>query len=634
MTTLAVAVNGSAVAFVAETQTFNYGDDLVEVRPITPEEFLVCDESRFVAPEGEEWIRCDRVLREHKVLVLRGDAGTGRHTAALRQLLNHVKPERIHELEPTWTQPQRRFLPPAVAGHGYIIDLSDTAKEPSEDFGKALLSWPKEGQALLVVLVTGDIWAGQWTHQLRDQLVSLPSPNARRLVARQLNARGASNRTFLLSHEALAPIWTSSPRAEDASRLAEIIRKSSSLNVGDIAAEYGGWEAWLDKKFPAQLGSRTLLWSAALCDGGRRLSILQMSEALRRKLGEDRGPAAVLADAPASKRLDDAHIKRVGDRVQLAPECHGLPAAARRHLWDECQLHRDLLTDWAVNQAANLPADDAEKVVEALLELTLHFRDKAIINKLRDALLTKRRSTLAQALSKAAIDSRFGPYIRGRLYNWLANSPSQERVDLVAEVCGGAFGRQAPERALVRLHLAALKTTNALSIPLAAAFTSLAISHRQTVLQTLFKWLDTPESERAGIVAFLGLASTHKGMVLLCGSHLQELSRPEDQEAFSFTIRQGLARPETQEATYKIMTGWKSMVERDQLPESLVIEILASSLAPSIKDNVITRLMMPDEVLDMNTFWGKVLLRAAQQLPQTPEPMSSPSLVIHRSESF
>ncbi|WP_336203708.1 hypothetical protein [Nonomuraea sp. LPB2021202275-12-8] len=195
----------------------------------------------------------------------------------------------------------------------------------------------------------------------------------------------------------------------------------------------------------------------------------------------------------------------------------------RRHLWDECELHRDLLTEWAVEQAAALPADDAGRVVDALLDLTLLFRDKAIINKLRDALLMQRRSSLAQALSKAAIDPRFGSYIRGRLYNWLSNNPSQERIDLVAEVCGGTFGEQAPERALVRLHRAALKSDPS-SIPLATAFTSLATAHRQTVLWTLIKWLDIPESERAGIVAFLGLASTHKGTVLLCGPRLQELA--------------------------------------------------------------------------------------------------------------
>ncbi|MFI7640544.1 hypothetical protein [Nonomuraea sp. NPDC049400] len=619
MTTPTVFVNGSAVAFVAGTQNFNnFGDDLVEVRPMTPEELLVCDESRFVAPQSEEWTQCGRVLREHNVLVLLGDAGTGRHTAALRQLLNHCEPERIHELECTWTQPQRRFLPPAEAGKGYIIDLSDTTKEPSEEFGKGLLSWAKESKALLVVLVTGDVWTGRWTNHLRDQLVPLPSPNARRLVERQLTALGAGNRTFLLDHEVLAPIWASCPRAEDASRLADIIRKSASLKAEDIAAEYGGWEAWLDTKFPKRLGSRTLLWSAALCNGGRRLSILQMSEALRRKLGEDRGPAAVLSDDPASKRLDEAHVRRFGDRVRLAPECHGLAAAVRRHLWDECELHRDLLTEWAVDQAANLPADDAGRVVDALLDLTLLFRDKAIINKLRDALLIQRRSSLAQALSKAAIDPRFGSYIRGRLYNWLSNNPSQERIDLVAEACGGTFGEQAPESALVRLHRAALKTPDPGSTPLATAFTSLATAHRQIVLQALFKWLDTPESERAGIVAFLGLASTHKGMALLCGPHLQELARREDQESFAFTIRQALAREDTREPTYMVMKSWKSMAERDQLPENFIIEILAASLATSIEDNVLAHLMTPDEVLDMRTFWGKVLLRAARYHEPTP----------------
>ncbi|MEV7968267.1 hypothetical protein AB0O34_20125 [Sphaerisporangium sp. NPDC088356] len=291
MTTLEVSVSDRATAFVAGVQHFNnYGEELVEVRVIADDELAPCGNDRFVAPEGEDWDRFGLLLRTHRIVVLLGDAGTGRHTAALWQLLGCSPREALHELEPTWSRPQRRLLPPAEAGHGYVLDLFNATEEPAEDFGKGLLSWVRESEAFLVVLVTGRVWAGPWTQPLKHLLVSLPSPDARDLIERQLDTLSLDDRVHLLDEEPLAKIFGSAPRAEDAARLAEIIRKSTILKVEDIADEYSGWKGWLEEKFPKPLGTRTLFWSAALCDGGRTMSILQLSEALRVELGEDRSP--------------------------------------------------------------------------------------------------------------------------------------------------------------------------------------------------------------------------------------------------------------------------------------------------------------------------------------------------------
>ncbi|MEV1246925.1 hypothetical protein ACIBO2_09465 [Nonomuraea sp. NPDC050022] len=617
MTTLEVSVSDTATAFVAGVQHFNnYGEDLVEVRAITDGELAVCGDDRFVAPDSEEWDRFGPLLREHHVVVLLGDAGTGRHTAALRQLLDRSPREKLHELEPTWSRPQRRLLPPAEAGHGYVLDLSNATEEPAEDFGKGLLSWPRESAAFIVVLVTGRVWAGPWTQHLKHLLVPLPSPDAHDLVEQQLVAFGLKDRAHLLDEEPLAKIFGSSPRAEDAARLAEIIGKSTSLKAEDIADEYSGWESWLEKKFPRPLGTRTLLWSAALCDGGRTLSILQMSEALRVKLGDNRGPAAVLADTIASKRLEEAHIIRRGDRAYLAPNHHGLATAARRHLWDEFQLYRELLTEWAVQQAAELPPDDAARVIDALLDLALHFRDGEIIKRLRHVLLANNRSFLAQALSNAAIDPRFGPYIRARLYTWLAYNPPQQLVELVAEVCGGVFGKKEPTMALVRLQRAALKTKEVDSEILAKAFTSLGGKHRQIVFDTVIGgWFDKPVTERAGIVAVLGLASTDEGIIALCGPDGADISDPRDRFGLIATFRRALDREDTREAAVRVIGTWKGVAERGLLPEDLVIEVLGASLAPTLEDNIMQR-YLETGALDVRTFWGKVFLKAAQCLAE------------------
>ncbi|MET8989367.1 hypothetical protein ABZW49_28290 [Nonomuraea wenchangensis] len=617
MTTLEVSVSDTATAFVAGVQHFNnYGEELVEVRAITDDELAVCGDDRFAAPDSEEWDRFGPTLREHHVVVLLGDTGTGRHTAALRQLLDRSPRKALHELEPTWSRPQRRLLPPSEAGHGYVLDLSNATEEPAEEFGKGLLSWARESEAFLVVLVTGRVWAGPWTQHLKHLLVPLSSPDARNLVERQLDAFGLDDRAHLLDEEPLAKIFGSSPRAEDAARLAEIIRTCTNLKAKDIADEYSGWEGWLEKEFPGPLGTRTLLWSAALCDGGRTLSILQMSEALRVKLGESRGPAAVLADTITSKRLEEAHIVRRGDRAYLAPNHHGLAVAARRHLWDEFQLYRQLLTEWAVQQAAELPPDDAARIIDALLDLALHFRDGEIIKRLRHVLLANNRSFLAQALSNAAVDPRFGPYIRARLYTWLAKNPPQQLVELVAEVCGGVFGKEEPAMALVRLQRAALKTKDVDSEILAKAFTSMAGKHRQIVFDTVIGgWLDKPATERAGIVAVLGLASSDEGITALCGLDGAEISDPRDRFGLVATFRRALDREDTQEAAVRVIGMWEGLAARRLLPEELVIEVLGASLAPTLKDNIMQR-YLKNGALDVTTFWGKVFVKAAQCLAE------------------
>ncbi|MEV7968268.1 hypothetical protein AB0O34_20130 [Sphaerisporangium sp. NPDC088356] len=284
----------------------------------------------------------------------------------------------------------------------------------------------------------------------------------------------------------------------------------------------------------------------------------------------------------------------------------------RRHLWDEFQPYRQLLTKWAVQQTAELPPDDAARVIDALLDLALHFRDGEIIKRLRYVLLANNRSFLAQAFSNAAIDPRFGSYIRARLYTWLATNPPQQLVELVAEVCGGVFGEKEPVTALVRLQRAALKTKDADSEILAKAFTSLAIKHRRIVFDTVIGgWLGKPATERAGIVAVLGLASTDDGITALCGPDGADISNPRDRLGLVTTFRRALKREDTREAARKILGTWERVAARGLLPEDLVIEVLGASLAPDLEDNIMQR-YLENGALDVRTFWGKVFVKAAQ----------------------
>ncbi|GEM_PF-59157 len=106
----AVNVRDHAVAYVAQTQVFNYGEDFVEVSLVSDADLAACAEGRFVPPGGQ-WHDATGKLVASGALIVTGERGSGRRTAALR-LLNGVSADGpIYELAPTWKRPGVNVLP-------------------------------------------------------------------------------------------------------------------------------------------------------------------------------------------------------------------------------------------------------------------------------------------------------------------------------------------------------------------------------------------------------------------------------------------------------------------------------------------------------------------------------------------
>src|SRR6516162_9706954 len=81
----AVNVLDHAVAYVAQTQVFNYGEDFVEVSLVPDADLAACAEDRFVPPGGQ-WQGAAGKLEAFGALIMTGERGSGRRTAALRLL--------------------------------------------------------------------------------------------------------------------------------------------------------------------------------------------------------------------------------------------------------------------------------------------------------------------------------------------------------------------------------------------------------------------------------------------------------------------------------------------------------------------------------------------------------------------
>jgi hypothetical protein len=598
----AVNVKDHAVAYVGQTQVFIFGDDFVEVSVVPEADLAACADGRFVQPGGQ-WQDAARKLGTFGGLIVTGERGSGRRTAALRLLDGVMADGLIYELAPTWKRPGINVLP-ALANARCLLDMSEPSTEPAPaDFGRKLLDWARENDICLVVIATDEAGASRWAGSAG---IRLRSPDARELAERELRASGAGEgdlRTAILDDPAFVRIWKSAPKAEDARRLARLIMEGIDLSPDEITSEYQGWREWIDDILPKKkFGTRTLMWAAAFCDGGQRRSVLQMSEDLRRRLDDDRGPAAILSDDPSSRRLADAEIERNGDTVRLSPARHGLAEALRGYLWDEFEDPelRGILTDWLVAQLARLSFDDADRVARSVLDLVIRFRDDTLLRALRDKLTGDKRPLAVRTLSQAALDPRFGAHVRASLYHWARTSKTH--ADLVAEVCSGAFGDQQPGMALVRLGWAAQNSMPD-SPALASALALLAAHHPEAVLRSIAKWFAEYDPPTAGINAFLALASTSSGAGLLCGRADPAGGQTGFRENLIGYFQRSLSEPSSYEAAISVLRSWENFSNNGAISSQTAIGVLGKALEPALGKNPMSRLL--PGFPGMDTFWGQ-----------------------------
>jgi hypothetical protein len=601
----AINLSGPGPAFIGGTQIFNYGDDFIELGSVWEDDLAPCAPDRFVPPGGQ-WAAAFSKLEAFKAVIIRGERGSGRRTAALRLLTDIRSTGPLYELTPTWKRPWIKMLPPASPGARYLLDMSEPTTESARaDFARDLRTWAREGHAYLVVITTDEEGSQRWAGTAGDAVVHLRSPYARALAESELRAAGAGDRITVLSDPALTGILDSTPKAEDVCRLARLVIEGTGREPQEIADQYRNWRDWIDKELPLKtLGSRALMWSIAFCDGGQRKSVLQMSEDLRRMLKEDRTPADILSDTPASQRLHDAEIERDGDKAWLSPAQHGLASALRAYLWDEFEdpALREILTSWVVGQLGKLPLDDADRVANGLLDIVISYRDDSLLRALRDKLTGDRRPLAVRALSKAALDQRFGAHVRASLYDWVTNSKSQEVIGLVAEVCGGTFGEQRPGMALVRLGWVAQKS-NPGAPALASALTNLAAIHPDDVLRSISKWFSDSDPPTAGINAFLALASRPQGAALLCRRAEPGSGHPGFRAELIEYFRRSLAEPTSYEAAISVLKAWEGFSAEGQIDSETAISVLGVALVPVLRNHVTMRLHPGS--WDLDSFWGR-----------------------------
>src|SRR5262249_37565069 len=155
-----------------------------------------------------QWQDAAGKLEAFSALIVTGERGSGRRTAALRLLAGVSAVGPIYELTPTWKRPGVNVLPPPPSGR-CLLDMSEPATEPAPaDFGKKLLEWARDKHICLVVIAADETGASRWAGSAESAVVRLWSPDARELAARELRASGAGElQTVILDNAAFGNIW-------------------------------------------------------------------------------------------------------------------------------------------------------------------------------------------------------------------------------------------------------------------------------------------------------------------------------------------------------------------------------------------------------------------------------------------
>lgn len=605
------------------------GDQVVPF-PITESdaEYKASQDSRFVPTRNTgQWAAASKLLDEYGIVVLCAAQGNGRRTAAIRLLRTVTNPpSAIFDLDPEWSKPSVQPLP-REATTGYVLDLSDLPEQPDDRLGTDLVGHGEDlrkRNSFLVIMATPADWYGRWAEPTLPFTIRLESPDAMALVRSELQAHRRGDRVDWLESKEFAGIWEANPSARAAWRLAgRLVRATGPEQIQAIVNEFGDWHTEVEDLLSKDrvkgsdselLGTRAIVWAGALLHGGHSRSVIKAADDLLTRLGLDRAPANVLTDATTSSRLEAAKINRDGDRAFHDTKMKGLPAAILRHLWDEFPTQRHLLRTWAIDIAADrtIPEEDARLVTTALLKLAVRRHDRAILDGLASDLNGPRRALAVDALTEAAANPEFGRYVRDRLRQWMdSKAPSDNKVDLVIEVCAGTWGVNQPALALTRLGKAAgHKGFGAATV--VHAFRQLALRRPEDVRKAVDQWLSDSESRhsdetvrRQTLRSFLALVSSDEGTDLVLSG-----ITPETRLRLVRAWQELLATDAAVDAVLRQLMRWRERFQEDSGRREPVVDLLAEIFAPPSRRSGLDRLMVT-EASAIDPFWREVLERAA-----------------------
>lgn len=421
----------------------------------------------FVEPQG--FTRAQAVLTDRRSVLLAGQSGAGRATAAAVLLHRVGGASRIGQLDVNLSGDHEPALDvDQVRGDGPLLldlstmDMPDFLRVAGE-LGPLMARVAAVDSLLAVVLPDYERHVpGAIEHGPRVEL-TLTSELAQQLFERHLAAHGIAAGA---SNPALSDMFRL-PRAGELAELAELIANEMATPMPWSDALPRALDCLraqlyelteLFEKHP-EAAWRSLAISAALLEGGPADAVFESDRELLRLLALPEPDDHPLARPGLTARLTEVDAKMADGRVQFAHPHHG--EAVLAHTWREFPGLRPKLARW-VERVPGLARsvmtdDDRENVAGRFTSVALeHGSVSEVLHAVeRWSAGSSRTSALAvQALGEAVLHSRHGWRFRRRVYDWARDPAASPRLaGVLISVCENVLGPTYPIPAMIRLHL-------------------------------------------------------------------------------------------------------------------------------------------------------------------------------------
>ncbi|MFC8094695.1 hypothetical protein [Streptomyces sp. NPDC057301] len=203
-----------------------------------------------------------------------------------------------------------------------------------------------------------------------------------------------------------------------------------------------------------------------------------------------------------------------------------------------------------------------------------------------------------------------------------ARNPSEAKVELVIEICGGTWGIEHPALALTRLGKAAGRADYG-SVTLANAFRELTVHRPAEVHKALGQWLSDMEHRqgdanlrRQTLGAFLALISSGEGTGLIL-----DTNSPETRLHIVHAWQKLLLTDDAVDVALLQLKQWHQRFEDDPERRECLLDVLADIFTPPSLRPRLDRLMVTEEAA-IHPFWTEVLVRAANRYQASKEESS------------
>ncbi|MGC9665183.1 hypothetical protein ACNTMW_01345 [Planosporangium sp. 12N6] len=453
---------------------------------------------------------------QYHALVLVGDPGTGRHTAAVALLSRLGLPMR--EIRPRHDPAQPQELStvdlPTDPGMAFLLELPGRGEPVGDDFPRQLRSYRDALRAIgsyLVVVVTPETWRVLGGFNDGGVLAVQP-PDPRQVLSQELTERGTRvDLTALLNAPPIVELLRhASPR--EVVRLAGLIVSAAATAVTDgteptarvdvvvsaAIAAYHNWDNeladWFHKEKDVRV--RLFLLAAAVLEHSPADLVLRAAEDLGNQLGDRPSPTGGIGEAGIRELT-----ARIGARIAVDSTLYFTRPAYAPAVLDFVRSDRsDRFQRQLWAWAAELPMQDrtstsvaiADRTAAAMLDLVLRHRDPRMLRRTvpRWAVRRDLRSILVELLTAVALSPEAGSWMRQQLNLWAARSSNPAVLITVAEVCQGQLADVYPDIALTRLNHLAGKAVPAVADSVVGAVVSLwsRPQLRRPVLEKTTSW--------------------------------------------------------------------------------------------------------------------------------------------------